>query len=97
MNAINTSVSNYTAPATDLGRTPRRTTAAATAPSETPAAAALNIEESNRAAMIGSIDDLAGAQAAIAQMRTAFATQPAQARAAQGSPSPEKALRLLAN
>jgi hypothetical protein len=47
--------------------------------------------------MIGSIDDLAGAQAAISQMRIAFATQPAQARAAQGSPSPEKALRLLAS
>ena len=93
MNVITTASSSYTAPAHDLSRAPRRTTAAA---AETPTATALNIEASNRAAMIGSIDDLAGAQAAIAQMRIAFATQPAEARAAQGSPSPEKALRLLA-
>ncbi len=97
MNAINTSSLSYTAPANDLSRAPRRATTATAAPSETPAAAALNIEASNRSAMIGSIDDLASAQAAIAQMRLAFAAQPAEARAAQGSPSPEKALRLLAN
>ncbi|MBC7367014.1 MAG: hypothetical protein H7343_09430, partial [Undibacterium sp.] len=46
---------------------------------------------------LGSIDDFTGAQAAVAQMRQAFAAQSTEARAAQGSPSPEKALRLLAS
>ena len=95
MNVITTSPSGYAAPATDLGRAPRR--AATTAPAETSAdSAKLSIEDANRAAALGSIDDLAGAQSAIAQMCAAFAAQPAAARAAQGSPSPEKALRLLA-
>lgn len=94
MNVITTSPSGYAASATDLGRAPRR---AATAPAETSSdSAKLSIEDANRAAALGSIDDLAGAQSAIAQMCAAFAAQPAAARAAQGSPSPEKALRLLA-
>jgi hypothetical protein len=100
MNTITTSSAGYIATATDLGRTPRRTAASAAAPAETTATAAdtlLNIEDANRAAALGSIDDLAGAQAAVAQMRLAFAGQPSAARAAQGAPSAAKALRLLAN
>ncbi len=102
MNTITTSPAGYLAPATatDPGRTPRRSAAAEAAPAETTATVAdtlrNNIEDANRSAALGSIDDLAGAEAAIAQMRLAFAAQPADARAAQGTPSAEKALRLLA-
>jgi hypothetical protein len=69
-----------------------------TASSEKPAAvAARRIETENRAAALKSIDDLAGAQAAVALMRLALAAQPAEARAAQGAPSAEKSLRLLSD
>jgi hypothetical protein len=69
-----------------------------TASSEKPAAvAARRIETENRAAALKSIDDLAGAQAAVALMRLALSAQPAEARAAQGSPSAEKSLRLLSD
>ena len=97
MNAITTSTPGYAAStANDLGRAARRPAAPAPAPASTPAGlAAQQIESANRAAAIGSIDDLAGAEAAIAQMRLAFAAQPAEARAAQGAPSAANALRLL--
>jgi hypothetical protein len=69
-----------------------------TASSEKPAAvAARRIETENRAAALKSIDDLAGAQAAVALMRLALTAHPAEARAAQGAPSAEKSLRLLSD
>lgn len=97
MNAITTSTPGYAAStASDLGRAARRPAAPATTSAPTPAGlAAQQIESANRAAAIGCIDDLAGAEAAIAQMRLAFSTQPAEARAAQGTPSAANALRLL--
>ena len=94
MNTITASTPGLLAPAPDLGRTPRRTAPTA-GPAETPAAASLSIETENRAAALGSIDDLSGAEAALLQVRLALAGQPAEARAAQGTPSAEKALRLL--
>lgn len=95
MNAITTSTPGYAAStASDLGRAARRPAAAAQTPS--PAAVATQaIESANRAAALGSIEDLAGAEAAVAQMRLAFSTQAAAARAAQGTPSAANALRLL--
>jgi len=95
MNAITTSTPSYvTSTAADLGRAARRPAASdqAASPAEVATAA---IESANRAAALGSIDDLAGAEAAVAQMRLAFSTQSAAARAAQGSPSAANALRLL--
>jgi hypothetical protein len=94
MNTINASTPGLLAPAPDLGRAPRRVASAA-GPVETPAAATRRIETENRAAALGSIDDLPGAEAALLQIRLSLAGQPAEARAAQGSPSAEKALRLL--
>ena len=95
MNAITTSTPGYAAStASDLGRAARRPTAAAQ--TQSPAAVATEaIESSNRAAAFGSIADLAGAEAAVTQMRLAFAGQSAAARAAQGTPSAANALRLL--
>lgn len=96
MNTITPASAGYhPASALDLGRAPRRAAVEATS-AETPAAATRQVEAANRAAALGSIDDLAGAEAAVLRMRLAFAAQPAEVRAAQGSPAPEKALRLLA-
>jgi hypothetical protein len=96
MNTITpSSVGYHPASALDLGRAPRRSAVEATS-AETPTAATRQVEAENRAAALGSIDDLAGAEAAVLRMRLAFAAQPLEVRAAQGSPSPEKALRLLA-
>lgn len=96
MNTITTaSVGYHPASALDVGRAPRRAAVEA-ASAETPSVAARQVEAENRAAALGSIEDLAGAEAAVLRMRLAFSAQPADARAAQGSPAPEKALRLLA-
>ncbi len=97
MNTITSSSTGASAAfAPDLGRASRRASSEATATNEHPAAAAaLRIETENRAAALNTIDDLAGAEAAVALMRLALAANPAEARAAQGAPSPEKSLRLL--
>jgi hypothetical protein len=84
--------------APDSSRASRRSSTELTAAGENrPAVAARRIETENRAAALKSIDDLAGAQAAVALMRLALSAQPAEARAAQGSPSAEKSLRLLSD
>jgi hypothetical protein len=84
--------------APDSSRASRRSFTELTAAGENrPAVAARRIETENRAAALKSIDELAGAQAAVALMRLALSAQPAEARAAQGSPSAEKSLRLLSD
>jgi hypothetical protein len=97
MNTITSSLPGAPAAfAPDSGRATRRSFTEMTASSEKPAAvAARRIETENRAAALKSIDDLAGAQAAVALMRLALTAHPAEARAAQGAPSAEKSLRLL--
>lgn len=99
MNPITSSLPGAPAAfAPDSGRATRRSSTEMTASSEKPAAvAARRIETENRAAALKSIDDLAGAQAAVALMRLALTAHPAEARAAQGAPSAEKSLRLLSD